>query len=375
MGFPSGWDKVRSQWDGLCSYTAQHGAPRSLCNVPSNTHSWQYAKDQPKFMCGKVKGSPLWNLGLSKGGYGNKDIGHAEFNKLFANSPNKIVKRVCSGCRSEYKEMYYRRYSSPSNVNVYDLMKQNWKSHNNVVNKDFGIFSSYADAVSRQNPWKFCDYNDPGIGFPRDCGKTGGVGHQWNSWTRGGQAVAYYVEGEGDGSSPFVVSLGAKNGVKGGRYEFRIVKASRTSVRATARRSTSARLTTSHTPDIATTTDTSRATGTRLHASGTGCARTRRITVPRGLSAMCRPTLTHGSMQRINRSLCAARWRVRLRGSSACRRAGTATRTSGTASSTSSSQTARTRSSSVFARVAARNTRRCTTGATHLRAMSMYMTS
>jgi len=193
--FPSNWNTVARKWDGLCSYTAHHGAPRALCNVPSNTHSWQYAKDQPKFVCGKVAGAASWKLGLSKGRYGNKDIGHGEFNKLFANSPNKIVKRVCSGCRSEYKEMYYRRYSSPSNVNVYDLMKQNWKNHNNVVNKDFGVFSTYADAVAKRNPWKFCNYNDPGIGFPRDCGKTGGVGGQWNSWTRGGQDVQYYVGG------------------------------------------------------------------------------------------------------------------------------------------------------------------------------------
>ena len=176
-----------------------------------------------------VAHSQKWVLGLAKGSYGSKDIGKDEFNKIFQQSSSAIIKRVCSSCSNDYKEIYYRRYTNPSSFTPYDYMKQNWFSKNNAVNKDFGIFSSYADAVSRQNPWKFCNYNDPGIGFPRDCGKTGGVGGQWNSWTRGGQAVAYYVEGEGDGSSPFVVSLGAKNGAKGGRYEFRVVKASSTS--------------------------------------------------------------------------------------------------------------------------------------------------
>ena len=91
--------------------------------------------------------------------------------------------------------MYYRRYTSPASFGVYDYLKENWFSKNNAINRDFGIFSSYDDAVAKRSPWQFCNYDDPGVGFPRDCGKTGAVGHQWNSWTRGdGKDVAYYVE-------------------------------------------------------------------------------------------------------------------------------------------------------------------------------------
>ena len=39
--------------------------------------------------------------------------------------------------------------------------------------------------------WKFCNYNDNGIGFPRDCGKNGAVGGQWNSLQRGGHKVTW----------------------------------------------------------------------------------------------------------------------------------------------------------------------------------------
>ena len=50
--FQSGWSKIAKNWDGICSYTAHHGATRALCNVPSNTHSWRTAAQTPKFMCG-----------------------------------------------------------------------------------------------------------------------------------------------------------------------------------------------------------------------------------------------------------------------------------------------------------------------------------
>ena len=52
---------------------------------------------------------------------------------------------------------------------------------------DFELYSSKEDALAGRNPWKYCNYDDPGVGFPRDCGKTGGVGGQWNSMTRGGR--------------------------------------------------------------------------------------------------------------------------------------------------------------------------------------------
>ncbi len=29
--------------------------------------------------------------------------------------------------------------------------------------------------------WRFCNFNDPGVGFPRDCGPNGPVGGQWIS--------------------------------------------------------------------------------------------------------------------------------------------------------------------------------------------------
>ena len=56
---------------------------------------------------------------------------------------------------------------------------------------DAALFSSVDDAQNGRNKWKFCNYDDRHIGFPRDCGKTGGVGNQWNSVTRGGHKVTW----------------------------------------------------------------------------------------------------------------------------------------------------------------------------------------
>jgi len=143
---------------------------------------------------------------LSNSAYGNYDVGAAKFNDVFKKSGDFVIKRVCSNCRSDYKEVYYRRYTSPTAFAPYDYMKMNWFSGNNVLNRDFGIFSSYADAMAKRNPWKFCNYNDPGVGFPRDCGKTGYVAHQWNAFSGsrhagGSRSVAYYIHGSGSATT------------------------------------------------------------------------------------------------------------------------------------------------------------------------------
>jgi len=178
---------------GIFWYTGRHGHG-SLYNTGS-THRWRNGHDKNGWtMCTTKPSQQKWVLGLAKGRYGNTNLGAARFNKLFFQSKTHIIKRVCASCHPDYRVMYYRRYKQPNRFPVYDYMKQNWRSHNNVINRDFGIFSSYNDALKKANPWKFCNYNDPGIGFPRDCGKRGGVGHQWNSWSRGGQQVAYYID-------------------------------------------------------------------------------------------------------------------------------------------------------------------------------------
>jgi len=75
----------------------------------------------------------------------------------------------------------------------------NWTSKNNTLGVDFTLYSTYADALAQTNGWQACDYDNSGIGFPSNCGPTGVVGDNWNSYDpryTWGAAIhhAFYVE-------------------------------------------------------------------------------------------------------------------------------------------------------------------------------------
>jgi len=107
------------------------------------------------------------------------------------------IRRICESCSSTHKDIIYKRQSS-SEINFRQLFLKNWFSHpdggTNIRGNDFQLFSNFDDAQHDRNPWKFCNYNGQGVGFPRDCGPTGFVRNQWNSMNRGGQTdFAYYL--------------------------------------------------------------------------------------------------------------------------------------------------------------------------------------
>ena len=103
-----------------------------------------------------------------------------------------LVERTCPGCGSDHQTMVYKRTSAlPAGKDWYQLFMEDWFSSQNNINTDFKLYSSVSDAETDTNAWQYCNYDDPGIGFPRDCGKTGGVGGQWNSLTRGGKSASW----------------------------------------------------------------------------------------------------------------------------------------------------------------------------------------
>jgi hypothetical protein len=52
---PTGFDKVRDNWKGLCVYTKAANGIYALCNVPINSISWKSPKQyNPGFMCGRT---------------------------------------------------------------------------------------------------------------------------------------------------------------------------------------------------------------------------------------------------------------------------------------------------------------------------------
>ena len=109
------------------------------------------------------------------------DIGKEEFNAQF---------RLCPVVRYSLKtvvhSVYVRTSSVPVGMNAYDYFTKTWSSNNNKRGTDFEIYDSLNDAQAENDPWSFCNFDDPGVGYPRDCGKSGQVDGQWFSMSRAG---------------------------------------------------------------------------------------------------------------------------------------------------------------------------------------------
>lgn len=143
------------------------------------------------YVPGTIPGAPTWTAF-----YGNQDtavdLGQPKSDELFSKS--LVIKRDCPGCVDEQKTTIYKRISNPpTGFSLYNNVKNTWASSNNALNKDFALYSSIDDARAGTNAWNFCNYDDAGVAGFRDCGKTGAVGGQWNSVSRGGQKVTYSV--------------------------------------------------------------------------------------------------------------------------------------------------------------------------------------
>jgi len=111
------------------------------------------------------------------------------------------IKRECKYCVDTHKTIIYKRLTpKPAEMDYEKLFLRDWFSDGlisgNTFNVDFQLFSNMDDAIWDENPWTFCNFNDPGIGFPRDCGPSGYVASQWTSQYRYPSLqvdVAFYV--------------------------------------------------------------------------------------------------------------------------------------------------------------------------------------
>jgi len=141
-----------------------------------------------------------WEPVVGKGALTYPDVGAAKFRELLDASPNKIVRRICKSCYRAYQDVYYKRHTAvPADMDLLEYLKSEWKSENNLMGTDFDLFSTYDQALSQEeyHKWRYCNYDYSKVGFPRDCGKYGYSGCNWNSFTRSGcyaYDVAFFVE-------------------------------------------------------------------------------------------------------------------------------------------------------------------------------------
>ena len=120
------------------------------------------------------------------------DLGQDEFNSKFAQCP--VVKYR----RNDEDFAYYKRVTPlPDNFNAYKLFTETWASTDNVLNTDFELYTSFDDLKQETNKWAFCNYDDSGVGFPRDCGPTRGVPFIWFSMPN----TRHKIRGITDGAS------------------------------------------------------------------------------------------------------------------------------------------------------------------------------
>jgi hypothetical protein len=103
-----------------------------------------------------------WTLGMSGGSFGRHDVGAVQFNAMFSQSPTRIVKRECTDCAASHREVYYKRLTPLSGIDLHEYLCCNWLSAHNQMNVDFKLYSSYADAINDVSPWTYCNYDDPG---------------------------------------------------------------------------------------------------------------------------------------------------------------------------------------------------------------------
>eukprot|EP00929_Paragymnodinium_shiwhaense_P001653 TRINITY_DN101892_c0_g1_i1.p1 TRINITY_DN101892_c0_g1~~TRINITY_DN101892_c0_g1_i1.p1 ORF type:complete len:583 (-),score=93.06 TRINITY_DN101892_c0_g1_i1:166-1914(-) len=181
---------------------------------------------------------PTWRLALSNTGmFGSPatNIGQVAFNDLFISSKRRLIKRLCPKCAKGYRSMYYNRISPIGSWNAYTNMAYQWKSQTNVINRDFKLYGNLESALAKRNAWRWCNYNDRGVGFPRDCGKNKARGGQWNAiggrYNGKGKKVAFYIE-DSDwklGVSNAVIESNPMTNIGGGRFN-RNFKRSRTKI-------------------------------------------------------------------------------------------------------------------------------------------------
>jgi len=110
------------------------------------------------------------------------------------------IRRICKSCsRDSHKDITYKRLTSKGEIDFMDLFLSNWRSDpsgdgKNIRGSDFNLFSSYENAKNNKSPWKYCNYNSGGVGFPRDCGPYSYNNHEWNSMRNGGETdFAFYI--------------------------------------------------------------------------------------------------------------------------------------------------------------------------------------
>ena len=139
--------------------------------------------------------------------------------QLLYESAHNIIRRICWDCDEAFQDLYYRRYTSVADFDLwYSLLRDFKHEPGNQYDRDFNIFSTYEDAVKNINAWQYCEEEHDGVlrGFPGLCRPTeddifdgideqwgraeapdtkeGGIGMAWRDKDIDIKHIAFYIE-------------------------------------------------------------------------------------------------------------------------------------------------------------------------------------
>ena len=117
----------------------------------------------------------------------------AEFNNAARELSLPFYMKFTSNQAYPYNNIIYKRLTPIGDWDFFRLLHFDWFSNKPIGGKpitnqmyiDFVLYDNILDAKADVNAWKFCNYDDPGVGFPRDCGKQKAVGGKWISYYPG----------------------------------------------------------------------------------------------------------------------------------------------------------------------------------------------
>ncbi len=88
---------------------------------------------------------------------------------------------------------FYQRLNWFSSFPVYTYIATHWASVDNLLGINFKLYSTFVDLTDNKNTWTYCNYDDPGVWFPRDCGPTTSIGGRWYGPTYTGGSTSWQI--------------------------------------------------------------------------------------------------------------------------------------------------------------------------------------
>jgi len=190
-------------------------------NCPFATAYYMQQKGyQVGFNANLALSSNFTQIGGAEGFQMDRPTADATFNTLYNSSSSGIVLRVCEDCAERQRQIFVRyNVGFRASNSFFRWIKSNkpadYAGTIGVYGQKWAMYSTYADALARTNPWN-CAYNN-GTVFPGDCDPVlGTVTNQFkqleSGWTYSGKRnVGVYIDSSNIFVPPNQRTLGGIN--------------------------------------------------------------------------------------------------------------------------------------------------------------------